>query len=142
MLNILIVDDNLDFFGTILMKIYGNDKLNVDEAVTAYTALMKLEEKRYDVVITDYSLPGMNGVEFATIIKEKYKFIKIIFQTSQLLSDVKFGIELSEQIRTNSHLVLKKPPNMIELCNFIFIHFDITPSYDIKQFFRPSIYGD
>lgn len=54
----------------------------IGEAINGKQALIKIEEKRPDVVFTDISMPGMNGVELIKVLKDKYPEIKIIVLSS------------------------------------------------------------
>ncbi len=75
--NILVVDD------------YGEDRLlyrvilekenySVTEADSAEEALKILKEKKFDVVITDIMMPGMDGIELTKRISKKYKNTEVI----------------------------------------------------------------
>ena len=59
---ILLVEDSEDTRLLLTVALAGDGWL-VDEAADAYTALERLRENRYDVMLTDYGLPGMNGAE-------------------------------------------------------------------------------
>lgn len=52
------------------------------EAKDCASALKKLEKTEVDVVICDGKLPDGNGVQFTSLIKEKYPFIEIIVLTA------------------------------------------------------------
>lgn len=63
---LLLVEDSDDTRMLLAVALAG-DGWAVDEAADAYEALRLLRENRYDVLLTDYGLPGMNG---ALLIKE------------------------------------------------------------------------
>jgi DNA-binding NarL/FixJ family response regulator len=81
-LSILLADDNkvirtamLDFFGTLTdWKIAG-------EAKDGTEAIQKSIELTPDLVILDFSMPGMNGVETASVIKKLLPNVHIIVFT-------------------------------------------------------------
>jgi DNA-binding NtrC family response regulator len=53
-------------------------------AISAYDgsdALQKIERDEFDVVVTDYKMEGMNGVELAQKIHEKHPEIPVILVT-------------------------------------------------------------
>lgn len=68
-LNMLVVDDD-DFARGIIVRIlrdlgYGR----VENTATATAALKLLETQDFDVIVTDVDMPGMNGLEFAHLIR-------------------------------------------------------------------------
>ncbi len=80
-LRILLVDDD------ILVSMGAADMLldlghSVTEAQSGLHALKLLEtDSPFDVVVTDYAMPGMNGFELAQRIKEKNPKLPIILAT-------------------------------------------------------------
>lgn len=99
-LKILIVDD----FAT-MRKIVSNylNKLgytNIIESDSAVTAWDLLQQQAFDLVISDYNIPEMNGLELLTKIREdarlqKQKFIMLTAETDQdiLISTKKLNID-------------------------------------------------
>ncbi len=85
MLNILLVDDEQDLL-RLIQKYFEKNGLYV----RAYTSpLLALEEfmkntdnNGYDLVISDFRMPGMNGIELATLIRKMNKDIPIILMTA------------------------------------------------------------
>ena len=74
MLNVLLVEDTkidlLTFTKAISQLKDFNIKLDI--AGTAEEALSMIQAgPRYDLVVTDYVLPGMNGKEFANMLKQR-----------------------------------------------------------------------
>ena len=59
---ILIVDDD-QFVASIYQDQFERERYDVEIASNAESALQMLAKKRVDLVILDFSLPGMNGVE-------------------------------------------------------------------------------
>lgn len=81
MKNILIIDDE-EKLRSLLARIISLEGFNVLEAKDCASALKKLEKNEVDVVICDGKLPDGNGIQFTTLIKEKYPFIEIILLTA------------------------------------------------------------
>ena len=106
-LRVLLVDDD------ILVSMGAADMLldlghSVTEAQSGTLALKLMEtDPGFDVVITDYAMPGMNGFQLAQRIKEKHPKMPIILATgyAELPSDrsIEFG-HLSKPY-TSSHLM-------------------------------------
>ncbi len=60
---ILIIDDESSI-RRFLARFLLRQEYEVDEAEDAYTALVKISQHSYDVIVTDLSMPGMSGLEF------------------------------------------------------------------------------
>lgn len=69
-LKILVVDDEQLVCNAISMML-GFDRHLVTTASSAEEALVLLEKDKFDLVITDYAMPGMKGDELAVIIKSR-----------------------------------------------------------------------
>src|SRR5665647_1484655 len=62
-LRILHVDDDVAFLSVAKQVLEDNAHFQVETAFSAEEALQKLRMSEYDVVITDYQMPGKNGLE-------------------------------------------------------------------------------
>jgi len=68
--SILIAEDNFDFVDLLKERIKGFDKsILISEAANGYEALDKIREKKYDLLITDFNMPVMNGMELVKSLK-------------------------------------------------------------------------
>lgn len=84
---ILIVDDNLENLRLISrMAQYAGYQTTLAE--DGLIALDQLKKARYDVVITDYQMPVMDGFELADQIKEAYFGTKVIVMTGSCEEEV------------------------------------------------------
>ncbi len=73
-MKILHVDDEADILEQ--SKIYleaEDDRLDVRTAISAEKGLKMLERGDFDAVISDYQMPGLNGLEFLDIIRNQEK---------------------------------------------------------------------
>ena len=70
MVDILVVDDD-DVIRETLFELLSTD-YSCQTADTAEAALGKLEGQRFDVVLTDISMPGLNGMELLSRVVEQY----------------------------------------------------------------------
>ncbi len=68
--HILVVDDEPLVCDAVKMMLEF-DGHTVDTCNSAQEALEKLESGRYDVVFTDFKMPGMKGDELAAVIKKR-----------------------------------------------------------------------
>jgi len=76
MAKILIVDDD-DVIRDTLYELLSTD-YDCESASTAQTALSKLEQEAFDVVVTDISMPGLSGVELLSSVLKHYPKTPVI----------------------------------------------------------------
>ena len=75
MVNVLFVDDEKDILDGYRRMLFSmKNKWNLFYANNAYEALHLLESRKIDVVLCDYKMPHMNGMELLHAIKDKYSF--------------------------------------------------------------------
>lgn len=82
--SILIVEDN-DEMAEYLQDLLLNESYQVEWASGGMTGLEKLKKGSYDLIITDYMMPDMDGKEFTENVKssDKFKNIPLIFLTAR-----------------------------------------------------------
>jgi DNA-binding NarL/FixJ family response regulator len=117
MIKIVIVDDHQLFLDGIVSVLSNVEKFKILFVETKATeALKKIKNKQPDIVITDISMPEMNGLQFIKILKSEYPKIKILaismFKNMQSYNDID-GFLLKETgktelINTIKSIVLKK----------------------------------
>jgi len=81
MTKVLLVDDEsvlLDLGRQILEKKFG---FSVDVVESGEEALKQLKARRYDAIISDYAMPGMDGLELLRRIREKDQQIPFVLFT-------------------------------------------------------------
>jgi DNA-binding NtrC family response regulator len=78
--HILIVDDD-DIARKNLSRILQREGLDVSTAKTGSTALERLAENAYDLVMTDLVMEDLNGLELLTRIKNQYPEMEVILIT-------------------------------------------------------------
>jgi DNA-binding NarL/FixJ family response regulator len=78
-LRIMLVDDNNNFRNSAIRYINANLRFEMLTWVSSgEEAIKAVNEKAIDLIIMDISMPGINGIEAARIIKGSNKDIKII----------------------------------------------------------------
>ncbi len=88
-MKVLLVDD----FATmrkIVRNILGQLGIkNVDEADDGSTALPKLKQNKYDIVISDWNMPKMTGLDLLKAVRadENLKSIPFLMVTAEALKD-------------------------------------------------------
>lgn len=111
--NVLIVDDEPDVcLG--LKHIVKSLGCNVKTANSAETALTMFEIERFDLVLSDVSMPGMQGNELLKAIKKRWPFTEVILITG-------FGtIELAVQcLQAGASHFISKPFDNEEIKNLV-----------------------
>lgn len=102
---IIIVDDEQDVLAILqrLLRQFVSDH-EILVASNATQALSQMDQRRVDLVITDYSMNGMNGLQLADEIKLRAPLTNVVMITA-------FGTPLLAQIATRERVdyVLNKP---------------------------------
>ncbi|MBL7997359.1 MAG: sigma-54-dependent Fis family transcriptional regulator [Candidatus Kapabacteria bacterium] len=81
MRKILLIDDEVKL-RTLLARILSLEGFDVLQASDCKSALKKLEQTDFDVVLCDVKLPDGNGVELTKKIKEQYPLLEVILLTA------------------------------------------------------------
>ncbi|HUC84648.1 MAG TPA: response regulator [Candidatus Acidoferrales bacterium] len=105
----LVVDDDIHLHTTftLMLEFHGHE---VRTAHTGEAALALLEKVKFDVIITEYWLPGMQGDELAAIVRQHWPDQPIILATTNV-----------EDIQGHFHppatvdCLLNKPFSMLQL---------------------------
>jgi C4-dicarboxylate-specific signal transduction histidine kinase/CheY-like chemotaxis protein len=85
--NILVVDDESTII-EILYQLLKSDGHRVDTAVNGSMAWRKIQNEKYDLIISDLKMPGMSGQELYAKVRELDRPLsrRIIFATGDILS--------------------------------------------------------
>lgn len=98
---VLVVEDNIDVgrFSTELLGDLGYAIEWVTSAAAALSTLAK-DEFAFDLVFSDVIMPGMNGVELATVIRERYPGLPVVLTSGYshvLAENAHKGFELIQK---------------------------------------------
>ena len=109
--SILAVDDepfNLDLIEAAFLEY---DNIEITNATNGQEALDALDEKEFDVVLLDISMPGMNGLEVLTTVraKDKYQQLPILMVTANTEKE-------QEAIVSGASDFISKPYDIEILC--------------------------
>ena len=108
---ILLVDDD-DDVRTITSDMIAELGYSVIAVGSGDEALARLRRERFDLMVTDVLMPGMNGVELARNVRKLNERLPVLFSSGY--ADVEmFGEELSDET------VLKKPFRITEVARRI-----------------------
>lgn len=86
--SILIVDDsedNLEIIKLVLCS-YGGD---TDIAPNGYEALRRLRQKKYDVILMDIEMPGMNGFQVLDELRKRHDHTPVVAITAHAMPEDK-----------------------------------------------------
>ncbi|WP_324760912.1 hybrid sensor histidine kinase/response regulator [Haloarcula sp. GH36] len=84
MIEVLHVDDEPDFAGlTATFLEREDDQFTVETVTTVDKALERIDDRRPDCIVSDYNVPGMNGLEFLQAVRERYPDLPFILFTSK-----------------------------------------------------------
>lgn len=110
---ILLVDDDMEMskaVGLMLKRIGG---IEVDYALNAHTAYRKLLDREYALVITDYQMPEINGLELVEMIRHVGMQVPIM-----ILSSETADYFVDEVIKAGAE-IMSKPISIEELENMV-----------------------
>lgn len=97
-MNVLIVDDEKLLLWS-LKRLFSKNKIDVQTVQTGEEALVLLEEKHFDWLISDMRLPGISGLEVLRFAKKSQPHIRTVvisaFGSTSLRSQLaEIGIDL------------------------------------------------
>ncbi len=115
---ILVTDDDASMRRTIRLLL-GIDQHTVTEAQDATEALDLLKREQFDLAITDFEMPGMDGQELARLIRQQYPSLPLLMITAH-------PGELC-QGDDPPHLILDKPFSFADLRRAITALLSDTP---------------
>jgi two-component system NtrC family sensor kinase len=109
---LLLVDDDEHVLRA-LRRVLRRSRCHILEAPDAARALEILEQEPVHVVVSDYRMPGMSGVEFLRLVKDRYPRVQRVLLTGQADSSaIEEAVNQSEIFRfiwkpwDDSHLLL------------------------------------
>ncbi len=110
---ILIVDDEEDIRDSLLLtlKKYEDLETQIITATNGDDALTKMMNEEFDMVIADFKMPGMNGIDLLSQVSEKYPNAARILITG--FSDIETAKEAINKAKVDSYV--EKPWHNKEL---------------------------
>ena len=106
---IMIIDDE-KIVGDMAKLSLEQDGYAVETFLNAAPALERLKEEKFDVVVTDYKMKGIDGMEVLRTVKELYPSTRVIMITAFANLDVAI-----EALRGDVHDFFPKPIKIKEL---------------------------
>ncbi len=108
MATILVVDDD-DTVRNTLHELFAGEH-TCDAAATAEQALTYLSVQRYDVIVTDYQLPGLSGLDILTNVQESQQQTPVI-----LISGLSSKERAKDLIQMGAFDYIAKPFSLHEI---------------------------
>ncbi|MFA6333319.1 MAG: response regulator [Methanoregula sp.] len=92
--HILLVDDDPDILDIIRLDLEDEPTNAVDISSTAATAIEKTRERRYDVIISDWRMPGMTGIDLVRKLRKDgcTSFI-ILYSGYNMSTDIRSALD-------------------------------------------------
>jgi DNA-binding NtrC family response regulator len=106
---VLLVDDEKDFLEMLSERLETRG-LKVNTVTSGEEAVEKVEDKTFDAIILDLSMPGIGGLETLKRIKKKKPEAEIIILTGH--GSIKTGIEA---MKLGAEDFLEKPVDITDL---------------------------
>jgi CheY-like chemotaxis protein len=108
---ILVVDDE-DNLRDVLVEVLRRDGHEVDSAVDGAEGLRRAEERRYDLVVTDLRMPGLEGPELYRALRARYpeQPPRVIFMSANTGID-----EYASFLAETGEPALEKPFNLADM---------------------------
>ena len=88
-IKVLMVDDNTEHIN-LCSEYLPKDEFHLEPALTAGEAIEKLKNEGFDIIVLDYALPDMNGIELMKKIKPLGLRVPIIMVSAYDDPDLSF----------------------------------------------------
>ena len=107
----MIVDDEETLTYSLYQSfILAQNNYEIVTAASGEEASQKLEDSKFDLVITDISMPGMSGLELLTLIKARYPDTEVIVMTAYGSDD-----KMEDAIKRGARYYIEKPFEIKEI---------------------------
>jgi len=106
---ILIVDDD-PIISDLLQETLMAEGYTVSRATNGAEALELIQDTTFHLLITDFSMPSINGLTLLKVSKRLMPYLQVILMTASREKDV-----LDEAVRLGVYAVLSKPIRQKEL---------------------------
>lgn len=110
---ILIIDDDLDLCG-LLRRFLQRNGYETEEAYKGLNGLEKLRAGHYDLVLTDFRLPDVDGLEMIREVKRTHAHVPVIIITGY--SDIKMAVNA---MKLGAYEYVTKPIHPEEILSYV-----------------------
>lgn len=114
--NILLVDDQRDILRLLraTLETLKNKEIKIFEAPSGEEALLESSRHKIDMLVADYKLPGMSGVELMHKVRARYPDVKVVFITG--MTDKKMR---DEMLNAGAFAIFDKPIPMADFLDVV-----------------------
>ncbi|MDP3396946.1 MAG: histidine kinase dimerization/phosphoacceptor domain -containing protein [Methanoregula sp.] len=109
-MSVIYVDDGPDLLDIGKLLLERSGFFSVTTAQCAPDAIRSLEQGRFDAIISDYQMPGMNGIQFLTHVRSRFGSIPFILFTGRGCEEV-----VIEAINNGADFYLQKGGNPLPM---------------------------
>jgi CheY-like chemotaxis protein len=115
--SILLVDDEIDI-ARIIKRFLEDYGFRVSAFANPLLALKEFYNNfdSYNVIISDYNMKDMTGLEFSKLAKERNPSIKVLLSSAQDIDNLEFR---KQAAATNVDCILQKPYSILSLIEII-----------------------
>lgn len=106
---IMIIDDE-KIVGDMAKLSLEQEGYEVETFLNAEPALARLKDKPFDLIVTDYKMKGIDGLELLKIVRQSYPAVKVIMITAFANLDTAI-----EALRGDVHDFFPKPVKIKDL---------------------------
>ncbi len=118
----LLIDDD-ELIRDSLSMAFSNKGCYIRTADSAESGLRALREDQYDLIISDYRLPGMNGLEFMQMVAPANpQAVKV------MITAYRDHFVFSEALRLGIKLFIEKPFTVAKLVTSLALSYQNKPS--------------
>ena len=96
MKRILVIEDDIELCDE-LKIILKDENYLTESANNGLDGLNMIKKNKYDLVLLDLKMPGLNGLEVLKIIKNTYKDLKVIIITARMNIEIEENKLKNEQ---------------------------------------------
>ena len=111
----VLVAEGDDAVRALICSVLGDAGYNVYEACDGLDAIDALKKRRYDVLLTDYRMPKMDGLELLDLTQAMWPELPVILATSDVLLTGQTSRDLIEP----AYAILEKPFDRAQLLGTI-----------------------
>lgn len=87
---ILVVDDEFEVASALVENLESlGDNYNIEMVESADEALIKIRTERYDLLVTDYKMPDMNGLDLARVVRIVSPDTQVVLMTAYGTADIR-----------------------------------------------------
>ena len=122
--SILIVDDE-ELFGTILQRIFELEGNFVSCCNNPSDAILLSQKRKFDIIVTDYNMPGMNGADFAKLMRNRFADSFVVGLSCEMRG--------SEFLAAGANAFFEKPFEYRELLSMIKQYNNIPAGIEVKN---------